>query len=602
VRSARTFPARAATVLCALAALAMISAFAARPAHAWNTKYPEPAYTKTNGNNSFWFRWNAETGVTGSQTDWRYYVCANTYMDNAQVEQHNGTAGPGAANCSGLLVNGPWTSRPSGDFQWMPFTAGTVLHDGHYYSMCSTGFLWYSYAGWTQENTNSDNCVGTVIDRNKPQIQAAVDGTADYTNNPQLQFSIAYQDATSPPWRGSNGYASNWTCLSRGGPCQPGGSPDNDCSVAQVANSRNNAFYCQGDFSSQPDGDYYFCAFSADSAVPDNPNGPNQSGTSNQANLSDRACGHVVLDRTGPSVTANASTTNATVGQLVNFSGSATDPIGVQNAYDWDFGDNTGHGSGATASHTYTQPGTYQVKLAAKDSAGNGGTGSTTITVAPAGGGGGGGSSTPPPSGGGGGGGSTPPPSGGGGGSTPPPGGGGGGGSTPPPSGGGGGTTPTGTTGATQTTTPVTTTVISQQNGGGGAQTTSLGSLDVIAPKKLPAGRRQLLLALTPDTAGTLQVSFLKGAKVVARKAAVFGGAGTYSLKLKVPAKLKPGTYQLKLSFTPTGASRAVAKTVKVKVVKAGKAPRRKVVPITHEGATPQGTRVSFKQPRHPAR
>src|SRR3954464_8628239 len=106
----RTYPKRTATVLCALAALALLSAFAANPAHAWNTKYPEPAYTKTNGNNSFWFRWNAESGVTGSQTDWRYYVCANTYMDNAQVEQHNGAAGPGANSCTGLLVRSPWRS------------------------------------------------------------------------------------------------------------------------------------------------------------------------------------------------------------------------------------------------------------------------------------------------------------------------------------------------------------------------------------------------------------------------------------------------------------------------------------------------------------
>ena len=575
----RLHPKRAATLLCALAALVLVSALAANPAHAWNTKYPEPAYTKTSSNNSFWFRWNAESGVSGSSTDYRYYVCANTYMDNAQVEVHNGTAGPGAANCTGLLVSSPWSVRPSGDIKWMPFTTSTVLQDGHYYSMCSTGFLWYSYAGWGQENTNSDNCVGTVIDRNKPQIQVAVNGTAERTNNPQLQFSIAYQDATSPPWKGSNGYASNWTCISRGGPCTPGGSPDYDCSVPTVANSRNNAFYCQGDFSAQPDGDYYFCAFAADSAVPDNPNGPNQAGTSNQANLSDKACGHVVLDRTGPSVTANASTTSTTVGTLVNFSGSASDPAGVQDAYDWDFGDNTGHGSGATTSHTYTQPGTYQVKLSAKDTLGNGRVGTVTINVAPAGGSTGGGST---------GGGST------GGGDT-------GGGSTGGGSTGGGGT-PTGTTGVTATRTQVTTGAVSRQNGNAGAQTASVGGqLEVIVPKKLAAGRRQMLLALTPDTAGSLRVSFLKGAKVVARKSAVFGAGGTYSLKLKLPAKLRPGSYRLKLSFTPRGASKAVGRTVKVKVVKA-RAARRKVVAISHEGDAPRGTAVSFRQARHPAR
>jgi hypothetical protein len=90
-----------------------------------------------------------------------------------------------------------------------------------------------------------------------------------------------------------------------------------------------------------------------------------------------------------------------------------------------------------------------------------------------------------------------------------------------------------------------------------------------------------MLLAFTAETGGSLKVAFLKGSKVVARKGASFGGAGTYTVKVKVPKKIKRGSYKLKVTFTPAGATKAATKTLKVKVVskkKKSKGRRGKVI------------------------
>jgi PKD repeat protein len=55
---------------------------------------------------------------------------------------------------------------------------------------------------------------------------------------------------------------------------------------------------------------------------------------------------------------------------VTNFSftsAGASDPDGDPLTFDWDFGDNTTHGSGATASHVYLAPGTFSVKLTVSD-------------------------------------------------------------------------------------------------------------------------------------------------------------------------------------------------------------------------------------------
>jgi hypothetical protein len=111
--------------------------------------------------------------------------------------------------------------------------------------------------------------------------------------------------------------------------------------------------------------------------------------------------------------------------------------------------------------------------------------------------------------------------------------------------------------------------------GGGGAQNVVVGGLKVIAPKKVKGGKvKQLLIALTPNNPGRAQVALLKGSKIVAQQGATFGAAGTYALKLKLPSKVAAGKYTIRVSFTASGASKAVTKTLKVTVTAAKKAKR----------------------------
>ena len=488
------------------------------------TGYSEPAYTKTSGQNTYWWNWQAVQGYnSNNQPVYNYYLCLGT-IHNGITEETAGNPNSTPNNCA---LQRSSSSPTSANVWYEPYTANTVLQDGNTYQMCATGY-YYNFYLYTIDNAYTNQCPYTTIDRNAPSISASVDGTALYTNNPLLALQINYSDPTSPPWFGSNGIASNWDCINRGAPCTPSGNPDPNCSARHYANSKTDYFTCQADATSAADGDWYFCAFSADAALPDNPSGTNQFvATSNQANRSTTQCGHVVLDRAAPAVTAHASSVNVTTGTLVNFSASATDAAsGVGNSFDWDFGDNTPHGAGMTPSHTYTQPGTYQAKVTAVDGAGNPGQGTVTITVNPA-------------------------------------------------SNNSGSTQTAGTTQGTSGATPtshVTTTIVSQQAGGGGATTASVGSLDVIAPKKFKSGKKALLLALTADTAGSVKVALLKSSKVVSRAGAKLGGPGTYALKLKVPKKLKAGSYKLQITFTPKGSSRGTTKKLGLKVLAAKKA------------------------------
>src|SRR5262249_37517260 len=78
-------------------------------------------------------------------------------------------------------------------------------------------------------------------------------------------------------------------------------------------------------------------------------------------------------------VLPTASFTAQIAGRSLSVNGSASnDPDGNIASYAWDFGDSTG-GSGATASHMYSTPGQYTVKLTVTDN--DGGTGSTSQTV-----------------------------------------------------------------------------------------------------------------------------------------------------------------------------------------------------------------------------
>ena len=73
----------------------------------------------------------------------------------------------------------------------------------------------------------------------------------------------------------------------------------------------------------------------------------------------------------------------ATVGQSVAFRVQATDPAGGSLAYRWDFGDynSTSVAHGGTVTHTYTEPGTYQVTVAVSNGRGGLATAQLPLTV-----------------------------------------------------------------------------------------------------------------------------------------------------------------------------------------------------------------------------
>jgi PKD repeat protein len=69
-------------------------------------------------------------------------------------------------------------------------------------------------------------------------------------------------------------------------------------------------------------------------------------------------------------------------GTLVSFNGAASsDPDGHTLTYDWNFGDGSPHGTGATPSHTYADNGTYSVTLTVDDGHGATASASATATI-----------------------------------------------------------------------------------------------------------------------------------------------------------------------------------------------------------------------------
>jgi hypothetical protein len=209
------------------------------------------------------------------------------------------------------------------------------------------------------------------------------------------------------------------------------------------------------------------------------------------------------------------------VGELVSFEAQAADATsGVAAGGAWTWGDNTANGSGAAATHTFTQAGTYEVKLSVADNAGNAATASKVITVAAAGGTGtgtdGGGTQTP-----------------------------GGGTETP---GGGGGT--------------------QRPGGSGGGTPAPSAKLTLGAPRKGSARAKAIRVTLRATSAGRVQLSLIRGGRVLARGGTTVA-AGSKAYKLKLPKGTKAGRYTIKATYTPAGGA---AKTTTRAITLTGKA------------------------------
>ena len=292
--------------------------------------------------------------------------------------------------------------------------------------MCAVSFENYGDGLWFMRVKTLDSCSATTIDTGAPVLTTWVGGEATYTKNPVLPVHMEYQDALSHPWSQnrnvSGALAATVGCLTREASCTPneyvaGCSQPNFGRLSWTPGYKTNSFDCGYDFTNYADGRVTFCAYQSDSALVDQPDNTNQYANQNSANANKSAtsCGNVILDRGAPTVNAGADRT-VKVGDLVTLNAQASDAISGVGQIDWTFGDNTPGATGVNATHTYTQPGTYIVKAATKDGAGNTGEDTAKITVeaiapppppppppaaAPApdrgGGTGGGGTTDPPP-------------------------------------------------------------------------------------------------------------------------------------------------------------------------------------------------------------
>jgi plastocyanin len=471
----------------------------------------EPLYTNS-AQNTQWFEWPSTSGIGGYRVQYSYY--------------ENGT-----------LVADPTVSSPNGATNvWANWSGVRTLVHGGQYGVCAQGsYTFPNDSLWIPDGPNSCSMgtalgrrASTTIDRSKPSTSIALAGGAAATKDAHIPIQVGFSDDIAGP------FPANFLCFQYGGTsniCDKNAGfiygYNSACSVP-ASGGKATTFTCTADFGSggspAPDGPVWACVVAADAAIPDNPSGPNQAQSAEKANLSDAKCDGVVLDRAAPTVSIDA-VTSAKVGDLVAFGAQASDATsGVAGGYDWTFGDGTAGATGDSVNHTFTTAGTFEVRVKAKDAAGNEGTATKVVTVAPAGGGGGGSA---------------------------------GGGST------GGSSTGGSSTGGTST---------GGSSTGDDASGPGAAAFDVSAPRKLKARAKSLPLTLSTDAAGKVSVALVRSGRVLAKGTKTVG-EGTTAYKLKLPRKAKAGRYTLKVTFKPAGGT-ATTTTRKVTLgkAKAGKA------------------------------
>jgi hypothetical protein len=85
-------------------------------------------------------------------------------------------------------------------------------------------------------------------------------------------------------------------------------------------------------------------------------------------------------DATPPSIRNVSAPSAATTGTPITFAAETSDDLGL-SFLTWDFGDGT-HAAAPSVNHSYGSPGTYTVKVTARDDAGNVATESRTVAIA----------------------------------------------------------------------------------------------------------------------------------------------------------------------------------------------------------------------------
>ena len=467
----------------------------------------EPAFTRSTQNTQ-WFEWSAPGGIDDYRVTYSYYrddvLVTTVTQNNAQ------------------LTSGGWAD-------WAGIA---TLEEGRKYAICAQGA--YSFPNDSLYFSDGPNSCSmgvalqrrayTIIDRTAPSISVSLAGGAATTKSATVGLHIDFQDANAGP------FPANFICVKAGADpatgCTLSYAPA--CSVA-ANSSKNTTFDCQVDASALPDGPIGVCVKSADGAIPDVPGNSNQSGSATSANISAQQCDTIVLDRAAPSVTAGASKVSALTGEAIDFTAQANDAAsGVSGAATWKWADGTTDGAGNSASHSFAQAGTYVVQARVADAAGNVGVGEITVTV-----------SAPP---------ANPAPA------DP-------GTSDPEP------TNPGPTDPGTSDPSP--SDPVSPSPTPNPSQPSAADKLTLLVTKKfvLKKKRRPLAVDLTTRRSGRLLLRLVRRGQVVARLQTSVR-SGLSAKRLRLPRKLRAGTYALEYSFLPANAADPITGRKKVKFVK----------------------------------
>ncbi len=464
----------------------------------------EPAYTRS-AQNTQWVEWPAVSGADA------YRIRASYRRDTVEVADPTYDVALSASN------------------YWLNWSGVAALEHGRSYGICVQGqyslpndSLFFSDGPTScTAGTNAGKRTSTTIDRSKPAASVDVAGGATAVRNTLMAVHLGYQDDVSPP------FPANFLCVA------PGPDATTACGSAifgftpacstPAAGGKNTSFDCQMETSgiNPPDGPLFVCAIAADSSIPDNPTSSNQGSTPDQANLSEKACDSVVMDRTPPSATINTAATTVATGESVAFTAQASDATSGLSAdpVEWSWNDGAAGSSGDSVSHTFTRAGTYSVQLKVTDVAGNATTATKAVTVLG-------------------------------------------------PSSHQGSNSGSGKPSANGPTAAQ----VAQAAGGGTVQSARVGDMTVLAPRRvaLKGGRRSFLLGVTTARPGLLKVALTRGRRVRARATAVLA-AGSMAQRVRLPRGMKPGRHALKVSFTPAGSSRAVTRTLAIRFTKPGR-------------------------------
>ena len=281
---------------------------------------------------------------------------------------------------------------------WANWSGVATLQHGGQYGICAQGS--YSFPNdslFIPDGPNScsmGTMLGrrayTTIDRSKPTAAIALAGGAAYTRTPRSPLKVDFSDDVAGP------FPANFLCF------QYGGGPSGLCDTPRASSTattrparcpraaasrrasparRTTARATAG--AGRPAVGVRARRRRGDPGQPveleperrrrTRPTSPTRPATASCSTAPRRP------PRSPPPRPRSRSATSSTFQSQAT---DATSGVGAQSAWTW--GDNTAGGSGASATHTFTQAGTYEVMLTVADNAGNQATATKTITVSAA--------------------------------------------------------------------------------------------------------------------------------------------------------------------------------------------------------------------------